>query len=62
MKIKTLLSPSGRQNTRQQWVYATTNLSDTTIWRLEQAGKVPKAIQLSQGVWAGSSLRLCRSF
>lgn len=31
----------------KQWVYATTNLSDTTIWRLEKAGKFPKRIQLS---------------
>lgn len=31
----------------KRWVHAITDLSDTTIWRLEKAGKFPKRIQIS---------------
>ena len=40
------MTPPKRRIIRKPELYSTIGLSDTTIWRLEKAGRFPKRIQL----------------
>ena len=46
-KSRKILTPLSRMLRRKE-VREVTGLSDTTIWRLEKAGKFPRRIQLTE--------------